>query len=114
VVPFYYQPTLGGSDIESRVTLRGYPDYRFRGNDLALMQIEYTRPIPAIDPVGIYIFYDGGSVALAGQSLGMARYRQDGGLGATLRLQGKIVLRGYAAMGAGNGVHLGYNLEKLF
>ena len=114
VVPFYYQPTLGGSDIESRVTLRGYPDYRFRGNDLALVQIEYTKSIPALDPVGIYTFYDGGSVALAGQSLGTARYRQDGGLGASLRLQGKIVLRAYAAMGAGHGVHLGYNLEKLF
>jgi len=114
VVPFYYQPTLGGSDIESRVSLRGYPDYRFRGNDLALVQIEYTKSIQVLDPVGIYTFYDGGSAALAGQSLGAARYRQDGGVGATVRLQGKIVLRAYAAMGAGHGVHLGYNLEKLF
>lgn len=114
VVPFYYQPTLGGSDIESRVTLRGYPDYRFRGNDLALVQIEYSKPLPVVDPVGAFAFYDGGSVAPAGQGLGMARYRQDGGLGASLRLQGKIVLRAWAAMGGGHGVHIGYNLEKLF
>jgi hypothetical protein len=114
VVPFYYQPTLGGSDIDSRVTLRGYPDYRFRGNDLALMQLEYSKPIPALDPIGIFAFYDGGTVSAPGQSLGMATFRQDGGLGASLRLQGKIVIQAYAAMGAGHGVHLGYNLEKLF
>ena len=60
IVPFYYQPTLGGSDIESNLTLRGYPDYRFRGTNLALMQIEYSKPVPAIDPVGILVFYDAG------------------------------------------------------
>ena len=114
VVPFYYQPTLGGSDIESRVTLRGYADYRFRGNDLALVQIEYSKPVPSFDPVGIYGFYDGGSITNPGQSLGMARFRQDGGIGTSLRLQGKVVFQAYAAMGAGHGVHFGYNLEKLF
>jgi hypothetical protein len=34
---FYLQPTLGGTDIDSRVTLRGYDNYRFRALDLALI-----------------------------------------------------------------------------
>ena len=114
IVPFYYQPTLGGSDIESNLTLRGYPDYRFRGTNLALMQIEYSKPVPAIDPVGILAFYDAGSVALPGQSYHMVPFRQDGGLGETLRLRGNIMFQAYAAMGAGHGVQWGYNLAKLF
>jgi len=113
-VPFYYQPTLGGSDIESNLTLRGYPDYRFRGDRMAMMQIEYTKPVPKIDPVGILLFYDAGSITLPGQSFQSVPFRQDGGIGATLRLRGSIVFEAYAAMGGGNGVHFGYNLAKLF
>ena len=31
IVPFYFQPTLGGSDINGQRLLSGYDDYRFRG-----------------------------------------------------------------------------------
>ena len=37
-VPFYFQPTLGGSDIDANRALSGYEDYRFRGPDVFLLQ----------------------------------------------------------------------------
>src|SRR6185437_760694 len=39
-VPFYYQPTLGGTDINGVDTLRGLSDYRLRAPNRLLMQAE--------------------------------------------------------------------------
>lgn len=39
-VPFYLQPTVGGSDIQSRASLRGFRNYRFR--DAVFVQADYT------------------------------------------------------------------------
>jgi hypothetical protein len=38
LVPFYYQPTLGGTDIEGVDTLRGLVDYRLRASNRILLQ----------------------------------------------------------------------------
>lgn len=112
VVPFYLQPTLGGSDIESRVTLRGFNDYRFRDNDAAMASIDYR--IPVFDPIGATVFYDVGTVGSSVDELSFAHARQDGGVGATLRLQRKVVAQIYVAWGAGHGSRFGYNFTKFF
>jgi phospholipase C len=44
VIPFYMQPTLGGSDIDSVVGLRGFDNYRFRAPDAMFLQAEYDHP----------------------------------------------------------------------
>ncbi len=113
-VPFYYQPTLGGGDIDSQVSLRGYDNYRFRGRDAALVQVEYSRTISFTDPLGPFIFYDAGTVGSALNQLSVRNFRQDGGVGLFVRLLGKVVLQAYMAEGAGHGIHFGYNFEKLF
>ena len=38
VVPFYFSPTIGGSDINGNAMLASYPDYRFRGPNLLLFR----------------------------------------------------------------------------
>lgn len=111
-IPFYMEPTVGGSDIDSRVSLRGFPDYRFRDRDATFAQVEYSVPIH--DPVGLLAFYDAGTVGPNFQSLSFAHLRQDGGLGAIFRLQGQTVGQAYIAWGAGHGATLGYNLTKQF
>jgi hypothetical protein len=111
-VPFYLQPTAGGSDIDSRVSLRGFPDYRFRAPDALFVQTDYTHPIAG--PAGFLVFYDAGTVGPTFSSLSFAHLRQDAGLGATLSLQGSIVAQGYLAWGAGHGPMLGFNFAKLF
>jgi hypothetical protein len=111
-VPFYFQPTLGGSDIESRSSLRGFDNYRFRDADMAALQLEYGRPI--VDPISAFVFYDAGTVGRSVSDLSVSRVRQDTGLGVAVRLQGRVVLQLFAAVGAGGGVHFGSRFEKLF
>lgn len=112
VMPFYFQPTIGGSDVDNRTTLRGYDDYRFRGANAAVLQIEYTRPFEKLDPLGMLVFYDGGLVANTVSEMWSSRYRHDAGVGLTLRLQGKMFAEFYLA--AGHGVRFGYSFGKLF
>ncbi len=38
VVPFYFMPTIGGSDIDGTRVLASYPDYRFRAPNLLLFR----------------------------------------------------------------------------
>lgn len=112
VVPFYMQPTVGGSDINSQVSLRGFPNYRFRDRNATFSQVDYSVPIR--DPVGLLLFYDAGTVGPTFDSLSFAHLRQDGGLGATIRVQNSVVAQAYVAWGAGHGATLGYNLTKQF
>jgi hypothetical protein len=53
-VPFYLQPTLGGTDIQNFAALESYHDYRFRAPNALSFQGEYTRTI--VDPFGALFF----------------------------------------------------------
>jgi hypothetical protein len=112
VVPFYLQPTVGGSDINSQISLRGFPNYRFRDRNAVFVQAEYS--VPIVDPVGLLLFYDAGRVASSVSDLTFVHLRQDAGFGATFRLQGNVVAQTYVAWGAGHGPTLNYNFSKLF
>lgn len=112
VVPFYLQPTLGGSDIESRLTLRGFNDYRFRALDAAMVSVDYR--IPVFDPIGAVLFYDAGTVGNSVSALSFAHARQNGGVGPTLRIQKSVIAQMYFGWGAGHGSHFGYNFTKFF
>jgi hypothetical protein len=111
-VPFYLEPTVGGSDINSQVSLRGFADYRFRDRDAVFVQAEYA--VPIVDPVGLLLFYDAGTVGPTVSSLSFAHLRQDAGAGATFRVQGNVVAQLFLAWGAGDGPTLGYNFTKFF
>jgi hypothetical protein len=111
-VQFYLQPTVGGSDIDSRLSLRGFPDYRFRAPDALFVQTDYSVPIR--DPIGFLLYYDAGTVGPTFSSLSFANLRQDGGVGVTLSLQGRVAAHGYLAWGAGHGPFFGYNFTKFF
>jgi outer membrane protein assembly factor BamA len=111
-VPFYLQPTLGGTDVDSQVSLRGWDNYRFRARDLALIQFEYG--IPVYDPVGLLLFYDAGTVGNTDADLTISHFRQDAGIGATVRLRGHVLAQTYFAWGAGHGAQWNYNFAKSF
>lgn len=108
-VPFYLQPTVGGSDIDSRLGLRAWPNYRFRAPDALFVQTNYILPL-----YNILVFYDAGTVGPTFSSLSFAGLRQDGGFGIALSLGGHIAAQGYLAFGAGGGPTFGYNFSKLF
>jgi hypothetical protein len=111
-IPFYLQPTLGGTDIDSQVTLRGWDNYRFRAQDIALVQFEYG--IPVYDPFGVYVFYDAGTVGNTASELAVGRFRQDAGFGLSVRVLGQVVIQTYYAYGAGHGGMWNYNFAKFF
>jgi hypothetical protein len=111
-VPFYLQPTLGGTGIDSEVSLRGWDNYRFRARDLALAQLEYG--IPVYDPIGMLLFYEAGTVGNTAADLAISHFRQDAGIGATVRLRGHVLAQTYFAWGAGHGAQWNYNFAKSF
>ncbi|MBN9614555.1 MAG: hypothetical protein BGO25_08450 [Acidobacteriales bacterium 59-55] len=111
-IPFYLQPTLGGNDIDANVTLRGWDDYRFRDRDAALIQAEADYIV--YDPFGVYVFYDGGTVAANAGGLALSNFRNDAGIGIFARIQGSIIAQTYYAWGRGNGGRWSYNFAKVF
>jgi hypothetical protein len=111
-VPFYLRPTVGGSDINSQASLRGFPNYRFRDRDAVFVQAEYSATV--YDPIGILLFYDAGTAGPTASSLSFAHLRQDGGVGLTFRVQGGVAAQAYLAAGAGHGPILNYNFTKFF
>lgn len=102
-VPFYLQPTLGGTDINGVDTLRGILDFRLRAPNRVLMQAQFDHHVWSL--VGVSGFYDVGKVALQPGDLGFNHLRHDIGIGAFLKIQNKVVLRAYVAFGGGEGVH---------
>jgi len=45
VVPFYFQPTLGGSDVNGNTWLPSYNDYRFRAPNTLLLREAFEHSI---------------------------------------------------------------------
>jgi hypothetical protein len=60
-VPFYFQPTLGGSDINGERLLASYQDYRFRGPNLLALQASVEHSLWG--PVGVFVQAEQGKVA---------------------------------------------------
>jgi len=86
-VPFYFQQTLGGSDINGARTLAGYEDYRFRGTGVVLAQASLEHSLGKW-PVGLFVEGDEGSVALPSQDLWSLRMRGSAAVGLNIRAGG--------------------------
>jgi len=111
-VPFVLQPTLGGADFQGVDTLRGLVDYRLRAPNRLLTQVDFDKSIAnlgikghPIGQYGLYCFFDAGNVAANPGQLGSQSLRKDVGVGVSIAVQNKIVLRAYIAFGAGEGSH---------
>jgi hypothetical protein len=85
-VPFYSQPTLGGSDIDGDRFLAAFDDYRFRApNVLGLREaIEHS----LWGPVGVYAAPEQGTVALTTAGPGLSDMFTSASLGLTVRAGG--------------------------
>lgn len=96
-VPFYFDQTLGGSDINGTDTLRAFGTYRFRGPNSVLFQAEYRHSLWG--PVGLISFYDTGKVALLRSDLSLDHLRHDIGLGLYFHAGNREVARVYIGFG---------------
>jgi hypothetical protein len=82
-VPFYFQPTLGGQDIDSALALGSYQDYRFRAPNLLLLQQTFEHAIWG--PFGLKLEADEGQVALTRGDFGFSNLKHSFSAGLTLR-----------------------------
>jgi hypothetical protein len=82
-VPFYFQQTLGGQDINSALSLGSYQDYRFRAPNILLLQETVEHSIWG--PFGLKLMADQGRVALTRGDLGFSHLKHSFAGGLTLR-----------------------------
>lgn len=108
VVPFYFQPTLGGSDINGTSALSSYQDYRFRAPNLLLFQERFEHSIGDW-PLGFILRADQGKVALTRGDLGSNHWVHSYATGLTLRAGGFPQVYLLFAWGGSEGTHtIGY------
>jgi hypothetical protein len=82
-VPFYFQQTLGGNDINSAMSLGSYRDYRFRAPNLLLLQENFEHSVWG--PFGVKFTADQGRVALTRSDVGFSHLKHSFAGGLTLR-----------------------------
>jgi hypothetical protein len=98
--PFYLMPTLGGADINGDSSLRSYHDYRFRAPHTLAGELGYVHTL--YDPIGVFGFYDLGTVATRVSDLGGTLKHSVGG-GVTVRIGGLVFAEAYYASGGSEG-----------
>jgi hypothetical protein len=108
-VPFYFQQTLGGSDINSAMTLGSYQDYRFRAPNLLLLQESFEHSIWG--PFGLKFMADQGRVSLTRGDLGFSHLRHSFAGGFTLRAGGFPMVSIMFAWGGPEGHHNIFNMN---
>lgn len=105
-IPFYLQPTIGGTDINNVDVLRSYADYRFRGPNLLTLQTEYERTIWG--PFALLGFHDVGRVAEQRSDIEIAHMRHSFGAGFLIQVGSLPMFKFYYAWGGTEGTHTTY------
>jgi hypothetical protein len=104
VVPFYFQPTLGGADINGNPSLPSYQDYRFRAPDVMLLRENFEHSIGSL-PLGVAFIADQGKVALDRAELASSPWFHSFAAGLTLRAGGFPQIYVLFAWGGTEGTH---------
>lgn len=102
-VPFYFDPTLGGADINGNVSLPSYQDYRFRGPDVLFLEGTFEHSI--YGPIGFTFGVDGGKVALSRGEINFHNLEHSYSVGLTLRAGGLPQVFLLFAWGGSEGSH---------
>jgi hypothetical protein len=109
-VPFYFQQTLGGQNINSNLTLSSYQDYRFRAPNLLLLQETFEHSIWG--PFGLKFMADQGRVAATRSDVGFDHLRHSFAAGITLRAGGFPMVQMMFAWGGSEGHHNIFNMNS--
>jgi hypothetical protein len=105
VVPFYFQPTLGGGDIDKERTLASYADYRFRAPNALLFRAQFEQPLPKYSFLGLVFRADSGKVGVNRGDLDLSHLRHSYGAGFTIRADNFPYLIFMYAWGGAEGHH---------
>ena len=107
VVPFYFQPTLGGS-----TTLRSVSEDRFRDDNLLYLNAEYRWE--AFSAMDMALFADFGKVAPDAGDLDLTDLTHAYGIGVRFNTYKNVFLRIDIGTGAGEGVQYFFKFSKAF
>lgn len=102
-VPIYFQPTLGGSDINGESTLASYDDSRFRAPHLLLFQQTFEMSVWRM--IGARLQVDEGTVAMTRGDLS-SNFRHSVSAGVTVRAGGFPMMVLSYATGGPEGHHV--------
>lgn len=103
LVPFYFQPTLGGMDINGTPSLTSYQDFRFRAPNVMFFRQSLEHSIWG--PLGFSLMADEGKVGLARGDLGSNPWLHSFSAGLTLRAGGFPQVFLLFAWGGNEGTH---------
>ena len=106
-VPFYFQPTLGGSD-----TLRSYGDHRFRDRNVMFLNAEYRWE--AFSGLDMALFSDWGKVARRTRDLRFSALQHAYGIGFRFNTYKSVFLRADIATGGDDGIRFFLKFSKAF
>jgi hypothetical protein len=109
-VPFYFQQTLGGGDINSTMSLASYRDYRFRAPNILLLQESFEHSVWG--PFGFKFMADQGRVALTRGDLGFSHMKHSFAAGLTLRAGAFPLVQMMFAWGGNEGHHNIFNMNN--
>jgi hypothetical protein len=110
VVPFYFQPTLGGSDVNGNAALSSYQDYRFRAPNVMLFRQSFEHTLWNL-PLGVAFMADEGKVGLTRGDLGSNPWVHSFSAGLTLRAGGFPQVYLMFAWGGNEGTHTTANVN---
>jgi hypothetical protein len=79
-VPFYYQPTLGGSDLAGNPMLPSYADYRFRAPNTILLRGSFEHSL-FWKPLSFVFLFDEAKTALVRSDINIEHLRHSFGAG---------------------------------
>ena len=108
-VPFYFQQTLGGQDINSEMTLGSYQDYRFRAPNILLLQESFEHSIWG--PFGLKFMADQGKVELTRGDIDFSHLKHSFAAGLTLRAGAFPMVTLMYAWGGPEGQHMIANMN---
>lgn len=108
VVPFYLQPTLGGSDINGQRILPSYDDYRFRGSNVLVLQESLEHSL--YGPIGLWLAADQGRVG-PGDDGDFGEWKQSFTAGLTIRAGGIPAVVLSWATGGSEGSHVALTMS---
>jgi hypothetical protein len=104
VVPFYFDPTIGGSDINGQPILASYPDYRFRAPNLLLLRETFEHSLGKL-PAGFLFSIDEAKVGMNRDDISFDHLRHTFTAGLTVHAGGLPVLSLLFSWGGSEGHH---------
>ena len=111
-VPFYFDPTIGGSDLNGQPLLPSYPDYRFRAPNLILLNETIEHAIPKL-PLGAYFSVDEAKVGLSRDDINFTNLRRSYTVGLTVHAGGLPVVYLLFAWGGDEGHHTTFSVSNV-